>query len=127
VSLPSWAGLVAAAVTLVTDGILVALLAAEDEGNQFGFAYVIGAVGLAALAASFVSRPDVRAPLLGGVAFVLLPLGMLAIFSVGLPLLVAAGFAAAGCGKAMRAAKGRWLGPSGAQPSSSGEEGAPTT
>jgi hypothetical protein len=106
---PSWAGLVAGAIALAVNGIYVAILVVEDEGNQFGFAYVIGAAGLAALAASFVRRPDIRAPLLGGAALILAGIGLLGIFSIGLPLLLAAGFAAAGCRGATHAANGQWM------------------
>ena len=105
----SLAGLAAAMITLVMTGLYVALLISEDEGNQYGFAWVIGIAGLAALAASLVPRPDIRAPLLGGAALVLTGIGLLGIFSIGLPLLVAAGFAWAGCGTAIRAAKSRWM------------------
>ena len=106
---PSWAGVAAAAIALAIDGVYVAILFAEDEGNQYGFAWVIGVAGLAVLAASFVARPDIRAPLLGGAALVLTGIGILGIFSIGLPLLVAAGFAWAGCGSAIRAARGQWM------------------
>ena len=105
----SLAGLMAAVITFVINGLYVALLMSEDEGNQYGFAWVIGLAGWPPSSPRSCPAADIRTPLLGGAALVLTAIGLLGIFSIGLPLLVAAGFAWAGCGTAIRAARRQWI------------------
>ncbi len=92
----SWPGLVAAAIALAVAALTVAILVAEGEGDPMWPAVVIGVAAGAAGAGSVVDRRTSALTLLWSATAVLTGLGVLAIFSVGLPLLVAAGFAAAG-------------------------------
>ena len=89
---PSAPGLVAGAMALVMDGVYLSLIAAEgdnDMGAVLPIAALIAVAGLAAVAGSLVSDPSIRAPLLWLSALVLTGIGVLAIFTIGLPLLVA--------------------------------------
>ena len=89
---PSIAGLVAAVIALVMAVVYLMLIAAEDEddwGVVAVFALAIGASGLAAGVGSVLPHGPARLGLLGGAAVTLIVVGMLSIFSIGLPLLVA--------------------------------------
>ena len=99
---PSLLGLAAGAIALVVDVAYVAILLAEDEGDELTFAYLIAIAIVAAVAGSFAGRAEIRATLLGIAAFVLIGIGILGIFSIGLPLIVAGGLAAIGSARAAR-------------------------
>ncbi len=94
---PSVLGLVAAGIAVVVDAGYVAILVAEGEGDALWLACLIGIGALAALGGSLAARADVRIGLLAVAALVLVGVGILGLFSIGLPLLVAAALAAAGC------------------------------
>jgi hypothetical protein len=89
---PSIAGLVAAVIALVMLVVYLMLIAAEDEddwGIVAVFAVLIGASGLAAGVGSVLAYGPARTGLLSGAAATLIVVGVLGIFSIGLPLLVA--------------------------------------
>ena len=92
----SWPGLVAAAIALAVAGLTAAILVAEGEGDPMWPPVVIGLAAATAAAGSVVDRRTLALTLLWSATGVMTGLGVLAIFSVGLPLLVAAAFAAAG-------------------------------
>lgn len=105
---PSWAGLVAATIAVLMGGVLVAILASEGDSSVFGVT-VIGAAGAAAVAGSLSRRPALRVGCLWAAAGILAGIGTLGIFSVGLPLLVAAAFAVGGIVEPARALGRPWL------------------
>lgn len=101
---PSAPGLVTAVIALAMDGVYVSLLMAEgddDLGSVLPFVLLIGAAGLAIGVGSSFGDPRVRASLVGPGAVVLMGICVLAIFSIGPPLLVAGMLALTG---ALRAA-----------------------
>ena len=91
----SWPGLVAAAIALAVAGLTVAILVAEGEGDPLWAPVAIGAAAVTAGIGSVVHRRGVRLALLCSAASVLFGVGVLAIFSIGLLLVVAAAFAVA--------------------------------
>ena len=89
---PSAPGIVAAVIALAMDGVYLALITAEadnDTGQVLPFALLIGGAGVAAGAGSVLRDPRMRASLLWPAALVLTGIGILAIFSIGIVLLVA--------------------------------------
>ena len=74
------------------DGVYLALIGAEGDNELaqvLSIAALIAAAGLAAVAGSILSDPHVRATLLWPAALVLTGIGILALFTIGLPLVVA--------------------------------------
>ena len=96
---PSWSGLAAAGIAIAVDVAYVAILLAEDEGDELTFAYLIAIAALAAAAGAFAPQSEIRATLLGISAFVLIGIGILGIFSIGLPLILAGALAAIGAAR----------------------------
>lgn len=101
------AGLVAAAITLFMELIYITAIASQDDDPVLGivvlFIVLIGAACVAVAIGSLRVTPRLRAALLWPASAVLLAIGLLAIFSIGLPLLVAgilAAAAALGAGRA---------------------------
>lgn len=95
---PSIAGIVAATIATAMTGVYPVIAASEGDNEVAGVVTFAGLMGVAALAAAVGSfRPygPVRVALLAVAALVLLPVGALGIFSIGLPLLVAGLLAAA--------------------------------
>lgn len=105
---PSRAGLVAATIAVLMGGVLVAILASEGDSSVFGVT-VIGAAGAAAVVGSLSRRPALRVGCLWAAAGILAGIGTLGIFSVGLPLLVAAAFAVGGIVEPARDLGRPWL------------------
>jgi hypothetical protein len=104
----SWQGAVAATIAVAMGGVLLAILAAEDDGSLFG-AVVIGVAATAAIAGSVATRPVLRIAFLWTATGILSGIGTLGIFSIGLPLLVAAVFAASGTFEPARAIGRGWV------------------
>lgn len=96
------AGLAAAGIAIAIDVAYVAILLAEDEGDELTFAYLIAIAAVAAAAGSFAPQTELRATLLGIAAVILIGIGILGIFSIGLPLLVAGTLAATASARAAR-------------------------
>ena len=74
------------------DAVYLALIRSEGDdslGEFLPFALLIGGAGLAALAGSVLGDARLRSALLWPAAVVLVGIGLLAILSIGLPLLVA--------------------------------------
>lgn len=94
---PSAPGLAAAAIALVTDVLYIAVILSEDNDPIVGVvlvvAVLIGGAGVACAMGSLSTDPRLRAALLWPAAAVLIVIGLLAILSVGLPLLVAGALA----------------------------------
>ncbi|MGI8984786.1 MAG: hypothetical protein ACR2HM_09695 [Acidimicrobiales bacterium] len=92
------AGLVGAGIALVMEVAYLSIILAEGDDPIVGvvmhFLVVIGAAGVAIGLGSLRVTPRRRAALLWPAAAGLLAVGILAIFSIGLPLLVAGGLAA---------------------------------
>jgi hypothetical protein len=84
---------VATGLAILTDIAYVAIILAQGEAVFARVAAVASCILAAALAAAVAGRADlpagVRLPLLGGAAGGLLSLGVLGLFSIGLPLFVA--------------------------------------
>jgi hypothetical protein len=95
---PSFAGITAAVIATAMTGVYV-VIAASEGNNEFAgvatFAVLMGIGALSAGIGSLLADGPVRIGLLAVAALVLLPIGMLGIFSIGLPLLVAGLLAAA--------------------------------
>jgi hypothetical protein len=105
--------LVAAGLCVVATFLYAALLSAEGNGFTPRVALFTGLIGVAALmcagaAPSALAPAGLRSGLLAAATSLLLVLGSLGIFSIGLPLLVAAGFSGTA---AVRAGEGRPLPP----------------
>jgi hypothetical protein len=102
VALPWWsrAGIITAGWTALTDAFyLVLILWQGGASDMFEVALVAGIIAAAAVAAwqgSVVGDPAVRSALLWAATMLLLVLGVLALLSIGLLLLVAGGTAAVG-------------------------------
>jgi hypothetical protein len=100
VALPWWsrAGIVAGGLTALTDAFyLVMVLWQGGASDMFEVALVAGIIAAAAVAAwqgSLVGDPAVRSALLWAATMLLLVLGVLALLSIGLLLLVAGATAA---------------------------------
>ncbi len=91
-------GLLGATIALLVDGGYIAVIVSEGNDPVVGvvlvFALLIGGAGLAAGIGSVRRQPHVRTALLWPATAILLAIGLLAVFSVGLPLLVAGGLTA---------------------------------
>jgi hypothetical protein len=88
----SAAGACGGVLTLAVNVLYVTILASQGEGSLAQAALwvvVFAAVGLLGLAASFTARPRLRLQIFALCAFVMLVVGLLAIFSIGILLLVA--------------------------------------
>lgn len=95
---PSIAGIIAAVIATAMTGVYVVIAASEGNNELAGVATFAGLMGIGALSAgigSLLADGPVRIALLAVAALVVLPIGMLGIFSIGLPLLVAGLLAAA--------------------------------
>ncbi|MFN2505030.1 MAG: hypothetical protein ABR540_12550 [Acidimicrobiales bacterium] len=113
---PSVAGLTAAVVALVMDAVYISIISSENEGEwraALGFGLLIGAGGLAAAVGSFFRPGPMRTTLLAAAAAVLLVVGVLGIFSIGFPLLVAGFLAAGGAVRSGAVGPCRWPRPGG--------------
>lgn len=113
---PSIAGLTAAVVALVIDAVYISIIESQDEGEwraALGFGLLIGAGGFAAAVGSLFRRGPTRTTLLGAAAAVLVVVGVLGIFSIGLPLLVAGLLAAGGAVRSAAVGSCRLPGPGG--------------
>jgi hypothetical protein len=94
----AWAGAVAGSIALA-DGVLYLVLIHRQGDSSAVVPVVFSLIALAALAAvaGWVLSPGaVPSMLLGGSAAMFLVLGVLGVFSIGLPLLIAAGFSLLG-------------------------------
>jgi hypothetical protein len=82
--------LAAAAMAFVMTGVYVAVVRAQDDGSPAP--WVVAVLVLAGLAAGYAARRESpgRLVVLSGAALLLGGLGLLALLSVGLPLLLAA-------------------------------------
>jgi len=93
------AGLLAATIALVMDVVYVIAILSQDDDPVVGivviFIVLIGGAGVAVAIGSLRVSPALRAALLWPAAAVLMAIGLLAIFSVGVPLFVAGVLAAA--------------------------------
>ncbi len=107
----SWPGLAAAAIAVAVAVLTASILVAEGEGDPMWAPLLIGTAAVAAGTGSAVDRPPLALALLWSATAVLTGLGVLAIFSVGLLLLVAAAFAFAGTVATAVAVKRPWLIP----------------
>jgi hypothetical protein len=99
----AWAGAIAGSIALA-DGVIYLMLI-QRQGDSSPVPWVFPAIVLGALAAGagwIVSPGRVASILLGSSAAVFLVLGVLGIFSIGLPLLLAAAFSAVGVQQAGR-------------------------
>src|SRR5437763_8670110 len=93
-SRPMWAALAAGAIALAMDVVYVIVLRSEGEGDLHRARAQLIAASLAASAAVALSgwlvrEPRLRLGLMGAASFTLLGWGFLAIFTIGLPVLVA--------------------------------------
>lgn len=105
-------GALAAAVTGVVDvGYLWLIHQQETEpltdGRVLLVATLVGYAGAGAAAGALTSRPVARTGLLALSSSLLMVLGVVGLFSIGLPLLVAAGLALAGAAAAGRSVEGQ--------------------
>ncbi len=88
----SFAGITAAAIATVMVVVYLAIITSQGEddwGVVAVFAVLIGSCAVAAAVGSLLPYGTVRTCLLTGAAATLLVVGILGIFSIGLPLLVA--------------------------------------
>jgi hypothetical protein len=101
---------VAAGLAILTDVAYVAIIMAQGDAALARVAAVASCILAAALAAGAGGRADlpsaVRLPLLGGATGGLLSLGVLGLFSIGLPLFVGGVLAVAAWGRAARSPGG---------------------
>jgi hypothetical protein len=89
---PSIAGITAAAISLVMVAVYISLIASQGESDWnivIVIAVLIGSAGAAAAVGSLLPYGPVRVGLLTVSAATLIVLGLIGIFSIGLPLLVA--------------------------------------
>jgi hypothetical protein len=94
----AWAGAVAAAIALA-DGVLYLVVIHRQGDSSAVVPVVFSLIALGALAAVtgwILSPGAIPSMLLGSSAALFLVLGVLGIFSIGLPLLIAAGFSLLG-------------------------------
>ena len=94
------------------DAVYLALIRSEGDdslGEFLPFALLIGGAGLAAVAGSVRRDARLRSALLWPAAVVLIGIGLLAIFSIGLPLLVAGVLSGVGGARASARAAGERL------------------
>ena len=96
-----WPGLAAAAIAGVVDVLYLVIIAQQDtepltDSRVVLVATLVLSAGVAAATGSLSHRPLLRLNLLSLATSLLLVLGLIGIFSIGLPLLVAAGFSLAG-------------------------------
>ena len=103
----SCAGLLAAALAAATDVLYLRLIASQGDSLTNGVVVVVATLvatcAVLAVVGAVHADPAVRVSLLAAAASFLLVLGMIGIFSIGLPLLVAAGLALAGALRARTA------------------------
>ena len=96
-----WPGLVAAAIAGVVDVLYLVLIAQQDtepltDSRVVLVATLVLSAGVAAATGSLSHRLLLRLNLLSLATSLLLVLGLVGLFSIGLPLLVAAGFSLTG-------------------------------
>ena len=100
---PSAPGVLAGVMALAMDVVYLVVVVNEgddDLGQALPFALLIGGAGVALVAGSVMADPGLRASLLWPAGLILTGIGVLAIFSIGVVLLVAGGL---GIGAASRA------------------------
>jgi hypothetical protein len=93
--LPAWPSAVCSVLAAATLGAYLAIVGGEHEGADGRVAFVAFSLAVSAalaLTAALLRSAAARLPLLGAATATLLAWGFLGIFSIGLPLLVAAGF-----------------------------------
>jgi hypothetical protein len=89
ISIPS---LIAALIAFADDALYILLIRSQGNAHDARVMFVavfIASEAAVALGAALVDRPAVRTVLLGAASGGLLALGLLALFSIGLPLVVA--------------------------------------
>jgi hypothetical protein len=100
-----WLGLAAAVIVFADAFLYLSIISQEDSPNDWGLVGLIAALmllaALLAVAGSLAQGSD-RIALLGAATPILLGIGFLGIFSIGLPLLLAGIVTAAGAATATR-------------------------
>src|SRR3954471_6100812 len=108
--LVSAAGACGGVLTLAVNVLYVTILASQGEGSLAQatlWVVLFGAVGLVGLVTAFTPRPRLRLQLFAVCAFVMLAVGLLAIFSIGILLLVAGSLFASAAVQARRSVGGQ--------------------